>query len=197
MSPPPALLVVDVQVDFCPGGPLEVREGDQVISGLNSIIGMFASRGYPVFFTRDWHPPNHVSFKARGGPWPPHCIAGTKGAKFHPELEVPPGAAVVSKGTSPESEAYSAFQGTDLEEQLRRIGAESVVVGGLATDYCVRATALDALHAGFRVSVLKDCVRAVDARPGDGASALVELRREGVLITDSQTVIKSMAGTQQ
>lgn len=196
-SSPLSLLVVDVQTDFCPGGALEVREGDRVIPGLNSVIEAFTAHGLPAFFTRDWHPPDHVSFRAQGGPWPPHCVAGTKGAEFHPDLNVPSGAVIVSKGTSSEKEAYSGFQGTDLEERLLHARTEEVVLGGLATDYCVRATALDALSAGFGVSVLEDCVKAVDAKAGDGARALEELRRGGAVITDSHSVIRSVAGTQQ
>lgn len=184
-------------MDFCPGGPLGVRDGEQVIPGLNEVIEAFNARGFPVFFTRDWHPRDHVSFETRGGPWPPHCIAGTEGAEFHPELKVSSNAVIISKGTSSENEAYSGFQGTDLEERLHRSGVEEVVVGGLATDYCVRATALDARRAGFKVTVLEDCVKAVDVKPGDGASALEELRKAGILITDSQTEIRFMAGTQQ
>lgn len=174
-----------------------MREGDRVVPALNSVIDAFGARRLPVFFTRDWHPPDHVSFKAQGGPWPPHCVAGTRGAEFHLELRIPAGAVVVSKGTAPDADAYSGFEGTDLEERLRSAGVEEVVLGGLATDYCVRATALDALHAGFAVSVLEDCVRAVEVKPGDGVGALEELRREGVLVTDAKAVIKLVAGTQQ
>lgn len=192
-----ALLVVDVQRDFCPGGALAVDRGDEVVPGLNDVIGAFARLGLPVFFTRDWHPPDHVSFRSRGGRWPPHCIAGSEGAQFHPRLTVPRGAVIVSKGTSPEKEAYSGFQGTDLEARLKKEGADEVLLGGLTTDYCVKESALDALKAGFHVTLLEDCVRAVDARPGDGERALAEMKGAGAKSTTAAEVVRRLAGTQQ
>ena len=192
-----ALIVVDVQADFCPGGALAVRYGDQVVPRLNAIIRLFEGSGLPVFFTRDWHPPDHVSFRSQGGPWPSHCVQGSPGAKFHHGLHVPRGAEVISKGGSPSEEAYSGFQGTDLESKLRKLGADELLIGGLATDYCVKETALDALRAGFRVGVLKDCVRPVDAKPGDGAGALLEMQKAGAELTTSSKASRKLAGTQQ
>jgi nicotinamidase/pyrazinamidase len=179
-----ALVVVDVQNDFCPGGALGVREGDQVVPLLNRYIARFREAGAPVFFTRDWHPPKTRHFKAYGGVWPPHCVQGTAGAAFHPGLEVPTEALVVSKGMDPDEDAYSAFQaldesGTPLPTVLRHKGVRRLYVGGLATDYCVKATAVDAARQGFDVVVLTDAVRAVELTPGDGARALAEMRDAG------------------
>ena len=192
-----ALIVVDVQLDFCPGGALAVRYGDQVVPRLNKIIGVFEGSGLPVFFTRDWHPPDHVSFRSQGGPWPPHCVQGSPGAKFHPGLRFPRDAKVISKGDRPSREAYSGFQGTDLRAQLKKLGADELLVGGLATDYCVKGTTLDALRAGLSVEVLKDCVRPVDVRPGDGARALAEMQKAGARLTTSSKAASRLASTQQ
>lgn len=192
-----ALIVVDVQADFCPGGALAVRYGDQVVPRLNKIIEAFEGSGLPIFFTRDWHPPNHISFRSQGGPWPPHCTQGSTGAKFHPELRVPRDAGIISKGDRPSKEAYSGFQGTDLEARLRKLGVDGLLVGGLATDYCVKETTLDALRAGFSVEVLKDCVRPVDAKPGDGARAIAEMRKAGANLVTSSKAVDELAGTQQ
>jgi nicotinamidase/pyrazinamidase len=174
-----ALLVVDVQVDFCPGGALPVPEGDRVVPALNKYIALFKARGLPVVATRDWHPPNHISFKARGGPWPPHCVQETRGAEFHPELQLPSGVMIVSKADKPDQEAYSGFQGTGLAEWLRARGVRRVFVGGLATDYCVRATVLDALKAGFEAVLLLDASRGVDVNPGDSERAVREMVAAG------------------
>jgi nicotinamidase/pyrazinamidase len=179
LEPTDALVVVDVQRDFCPGGRLPVAEGDRVARALRPTIELFDRLGLPIFFTRDWHPPDHSSFRERGGPWPVHCVAGTEGAAFHPDLPVPASAVVISKAVAPDEEAYSGFQSRRLEEELRRRGARRILVGGLATDYCVRATVLDGLRAGFRAAVLEDAVAAVDVKPGDGARALREMRDAG------------------
>jgi nicotinamidase/pyrazinamidase len=165
-----ALIVVDVQVDFCPGGALAVREGDRVVPVLNEYVKQFAAVGAPIIFTRDWHPPNHSSFKSQGGPWPPHCIQNTAGAKFHPSLIIPPGAEIVSKAES-RDEAYSFFQGTDLAGKLRR-RIRTLFVGGLATDYCVKETVLDGLKEHFEVYFLEDASRGVDVNPGDSEKAV-------------------------
>ena len=166
-----ALIVVDVQKDFLPGGSLAVAEGDGVIAPLNRMIASFVEEGAPVVATRDWHPPNHCSFEDQGGPWPPHCVAGTPGAEFSPELVLPDEVKLVSKATKPDAEAYSGFEGTDLAAWLRERSVEQLIVGGLATDYCVRRTVEDGLKAGFEVVVLEDAVRAVNIRPGDGEAA--------------------------
>jgi nicotinamidase/pyrazinamidase len=182
-----ALVVVDVQNDFCPDGALGVRDGDQVIPVLNRWIARFRALGAPVVLTRDWHPAVTRHFEAWGGVWPPHCVQGTAGAAFHPGLDVPPAAIVVSKGMDPERDAYSAFQahdarGRSLAAVLAAHGVRRVFLGGLATDYCVKATALDAARAGLRTVVLLDAIRAVDLSPGDGVRALAEMRAAGARV---------------
>ncbi|HEY3266217.1 MAG TPA: nicotinamidase [Armatimonadota bacterium] len=173
-----ALIIVDVQNDFCPGGALAVPRGDEVVPAINAVMAMFPV----VAATQDWHPPDHCSFAAQGGPWPPHCIAGTPGAELHPGLRQERISIRVRKADTPAVDAYSGFQGTDLADQLRAKGVTDVTVAGLATDYCVKATALDAKAAGFTVSVLAGACRAVEVNPGDGAAALSELRSAGVSV---------------
>ena len=173
-----ALIVVDVQNDFCPGGSLAVEHGDEVVAPLNRLIEEFLSRGEPVYKSRDWHPAQTKHFAAYGGTWPVHCVRGTRGAEFHPELIEDPRVHVVSKGMGDE-DSYSAFDGTTLAEALRAEGVGEVWVGGLATDYCVKNTVLDALRAGFKVRALSDAMRAVNLRPGDDARAVEEMRRAG------------------
>jgi len=177
-----ALLIVDVQNDFCPGGALSVREGDKVVPPLNEWISEARRGDVPVFASRDWHPANHISFKQRGGPWPPHCVQNTPGAGFHPYLSLPPNAQVISKATSPDQDSYSAFGGTDLAERLRSAHVKRVWIGGLAQDYCVRATALDAIREGFEVHLIADATRAVDVNPDDGRRALEEIQRAGGIL---------------
>jgi nicotinamidase/pyrazinamidase len=179
-----ALVVVDVQNDFCPGGALGVEAGDEVVPVVNRYIRRFREAGAPVFATRDWHPPKTKHFQAYGGVWPPHCVQGTPGAAFHPALEVPADAVIVSKGMDPEADAYSGFQAEDASGMpfaaaLSERGVGRIFVGGLATDYCVRATALDALREGFEVVVLADAIRAVDLAPGDGDRAIKEMQEAG------------------
>lgn len=179
-----ALLIVDVQNDFLPGGALGVAGGDQVIQPINRHIAAFAEAGALVVATRDWHPPDHCSFRAQGGPWPPHCVADTLGAEFAAGLELPDACPIISKGVQPKADAYSGFDGTGLADLLRGRGARRVFVGGLATDYCVRATVLDAIQAGFIAFLLEDSVRAVNVRPGDGAAAIQAMRAAGAQATD-------------
>lgn len=174
-----ALVVVDVQNDFLPGGALAVSRGDEVVPVLNRYVALFREAGLPVYASRDWHPPNHCSFQAQGGPWPAHCVAGGHGASFAPGLSLPGGTAVIDKATRQDEEAYSAFEGTGLAERLREAGIERLLIGGLATDYCVLATVRDALEQGFDVLVLKDAIRAVNVEPGDGEKAEAEMRRLG------------------
>ncbi len=176
-----ALIIVDVQRDFCPGGALAVPNGDAVVEPLNRYIGPFKSNGLPIIATRDWHPPNHISFRERGGPWPPHCVQGTPGAEFHPTLELPEDAIIISKATDPDSEAYSGFAGTGLETLLRERGITRVFVGGLATDYCVKMTVLDALAFGFTTFLLEDAIRGVDVNPGDSERAVDEMLSNGAI----------------
>jgi len=174
-----ALIVVDVQRDFCPGGALPVPEGDRVIPVLNKYVEKFERVGAPIYATRDWHPPNHASFKARGGIWPPHCVQNTEGAEFHPDLALPKGTKIISKAMDPEREAYSGFEGTRLEEELKRRGIERVFVGGLATDYCVKNTVMDALKLEFETILLEDAIRGVDVKPGDSERAVGEMVKKG------------------
>ena len=179
-----ALVMVDVQNDFCPGGALAVPEGDAVVPVLNRYAERFAARGAAVFASRDWHPARTRHFAAYGGVWPPHCVQGTPGAELHAGLALPAGAYLVSKGMDPEEDAYSCFQaraeaGVDFAALLATRAIRRLFVGGLATDYCVKATVLDALRAGLAVVVLQDAVRAVDVKPGDGDRALAELAAAG------------------
>ncbi|MCC6207626.1 MAG: nicotinamidase [Gammaproteobacteria bacterium] len=183
-----ALIVVDVQNDFLPGGSLAVSLGDEVIPVLNRYITLFHGRGLPVFLTRDWHPPEHCSFKAQGGPWPPHCVADTPGAEFSPSLDIPAGTPVISKGTARRKDAYSGFEGTDLDHRLQELGITRVFVGGLATDYCVLNTVRDALSGGLRVVLLRDACRAVNVQDQDGARAEQEMKRLGALSVEFPAV---------
>ncbi|MCD6166469.1 bifunctional nicotinamidase/pyrazinamidase [candidate division KSB1 bacterium] len=175
-----ALLIVDVQRDFCPGGALAVPGGDEVVPVLNKYIDKFMAKGAMIFATRDWHPLNHISFKSQGGMWPPHCVQNTKGADFHPLLHLPPNAVIISKATQPNIEAYSGFEHTDLAKRLQQAGIKTLLIGGLATDYCVKATVLDALKYGFEVYLLVDAIRAVNVKPSDGQQAIEEMRKAGV-----------------
>jgi nicotinamidase/pyrazinamidase len=180
LQPGDALVVVDVQNDFCPGGALPVAEGDQVVPVLNRWIESAREGGACVVASRDWHPPGHVSFRERGGPWSTHCVQGTRGAAFHPELRLPPDTRVVSKGTALDRDAYSAFAGTGLAEWLRGRGVGRVWVGGLAQDVCVRATVLDALKEGFEVHLVRDATRPVD--PGRVRATIEELGAAGCMV---------------
>jgi nicotinamidase/pyrazinamidase len=161
------LVVVDVQNDFLPGGALAVPNGDRVVPVLNRYLKLFAERSLPIFATRDWHPPNHCSFREQGGQWPPHCVADTAGAAFAPTLAFPPMAIIVSKGTDPRKEAYSGFQGTDLAEQAKSAGVRRLFIGGLATEFCVLATVSDAIREGFPVFLLLDAIQGLEIKPGD------------------------------
>jgi nicotinamidase/pyrazinamidase len=179
-----ALIVVDVQNDFCAGGSLEVPDGDRVVPVLNAYAARFAAAGRPVFASRDWHPERTRHFQAYGGTWPPHCIQGTRGAEFHPELRLPPGTEVVSTGQDPNEDGYSAFpstleDGRALAQALRDAGVRRLYIGGLATDYCVKATVLDALAAGFAATLLLDASRGVNLQPHDAEAAIEEMVRAG------------------
>lgn len=176
-----ALLIVDVQRDFLPGGKLGVPKGDAVVPVLNRYIEKVRAPGLPVFASRDWHPANHCSFSPQGGPWPEHCVAGTPGAAFPDGLRLPSDARVIDKATRAETDAYSAFSGTALAQELRERAVKRLLVGGLATDYCVLNTVRDALQAGFEVVLLKDAIRAVDVKPGDGERAEREMLDAGAV----------------
>jgi nicotinamidase/pyrazinamidase len=175
-----ALIIVDFQNDFCPGGALAVPDGDAIAGRLNELA---ASGEFDlVVATRDWHPPDHGSFAEQGGPWPVHCVAGTPGAELHEALDRTPIDAVVDKGQDPDAEGYSGFEGTRLAELLRQHGVDHVTVAGLATDYCVKNTALDALRQGFGVTVDSTASRGVEVHEGDSARALDEVREAGASV---------------
>jgi len=177
-----ALIVVDVQKDFCPGGSLAVAQGDEVVAPLNELAKEFLARGEPVFKTRDWHPERTKHFAAYGGTWPIHCVQGTPGAEFHADLIDDPRITIISKGTTESADGYSGFDGTDLARLLREKGVAEVWVGGLATDYCVKHTVLDARREGFEVKALADAMRAVNVEPTDGARAIEEMKASGAEI---------------
>ena len=181
-----ALIVLDVENEFWPGGALAVERGDEVVAPLNRLIEEFLSRGDLVVKSRDWHPERTKHFRQYGGTWPTHCVQGTRGAEFHPELREDPRIRVVSKGLGDE-DSYSAFDGTDLAETLRAEGVREVWVGGLATDYCVKNTVLDALRRGFRVRAVSDAMRAVNLRPGDSELAAEEMRLAGAQLVNSES----------
>lgn len=183
--PGDALLVVDVQRDFLPGGSLPVAGGDRVLAPVRACIERFLALGLPVWASRDWHPPQHVSFQAQGGPWPPHGVAGTPGAEFAAALALPAAVTVISKACTPGREAYSAFDGTDLHRQLQALQVRRLFIAGLATDYCVLASVLDARALGYAVVLLRDAVAAVDRQPGDGERALARMAAAGAVMADS------------
>lgn len=178
-----ALIVVDVQNDFLPGGSLAVKQGEEVVPFLNRYIALFRAKGLPIFATRDWHPANHCSFREQGGMWPRHCIADTQGAAFSPQLDLPPDARIISKATMPEKDAYSGFEGTELESLLRAAGTRRLFVGGLATEYCVLNTVKDAHLRNYETFLLGDAVRAVNVHPEDQRLALEEMTRLGAELT--------------
>lgn len=176
-----ALIVVDPQNDFCPGGSLAVPHGDDIFDTVNAVMPKFRY----VLATQDWHPPEHKYFQAFGGPWPYHCLQDSPGAAFHPKLDVAYVQETVRKGMDPELDGYSGFAGTDLGERLRQLGVRRVFICGLATDYCVKATAIEAVRNGFETYVLTDLIRAVELQPGDGERALREMAAAGANLIDS------------
>jgi nicotinamidase/pyrazinamidase len=176
-----ALLVIDMQVDFLPGGALGVASGHEVVAPINHLIELFREQGLPIFASRDWHPQDHISFKDQGGPWPPHCVAGSPGAAFTAELAMPDDAIVISKADTAAVDAYSAFAGTTLAAQLRARGVGRVTVCGLATDYCVLNTVTDALEEDFDAIIVPEAMRAVDVEPGDGRRAMDRMVARGAV----------------
>jgi nicotinamidase/pyrazinamidase len=176
-----ALLIIDFQNDFVPGGALPVPHGDEIARHVTELVdsGDFDL----IVATRDWHPPDHNSFKEQGGPWPPHCVVNTPGAELYPGFDHSKVDHLVDVGTMPDHEGYSGFEHSDLEEILRTRGIEEVTVVGLATDYCVRASSLDAVRLGFEVTVDRDGVRGIDVEQGDSERALEELRAAGAVVT--------------
>jgi len=187
------LIVVDVQNCFLPGGALGVPEGDAVVPALNRVIERFEQKGLPLFFSRDWHPPDHCSFIEQGGPWPPHAVQSTEGAAFAPGLRVLPDAGIISKGQSRRQEQYSAMEGPDaegdtLDTRLKKRGIKRIFTGGLATDYCVLSTVRDALSLGYEVYLLVDAIRAVNVEPGDGDRAIEQMKAQGVKIITTEAL---------
>lgn len=176
-----ALLIVDMQNDFLPGGALAVPRGDLVIEPINALIDLYHGRGLPIYASRDWHPDAHCSFTAQGGPWPPHCVAGTEGALFSEALRLPEEAIVISKAITAAEDAYSAFNGTGLARSMLADGVTRLAVCGLATDYCVLNTVLDGIEAGFEVLLVLEATRAVEVTPGDGDRALGRMLAKGAL----------------
>jgi nicotinamidase/pyrazinamidase len=176
-----ALLIADIQNDFLPGGALGISGGDDLIPVLLNYIQRFQARKLPVFLTRDWHPPNHCSFRQRGGPWPVHCVAGSRGSLPPPAFEPPASAVIIYKAIDADQEAYSAFQNTALHRHLQAIGARRLFVGGLATDYCVLNTVKDARALGYDVCLLMDGIKPVNLRPDDGRNAEQDMIRSGAV----------------
>ncbi len=174
-----ALLIVDVQGCFCPGGALPVKEGDKIIPIINRYIRKFQKAGAKIYATRDWHPPDHKSFTNQGGIWPPHCLRQSKEAEFHSDLKLPKETTIISKGDKPYVEGYSGFDHTNLEGKLKGDGVERVFVGGLATDYCVKHTVVDAREKSFEVILLTDATRGVNKKPGDVKNAIEEMMKKG------------------
>jgi len=185
LQPGDAVVVVDIQKDFCQGGALAVPDGDKVVEVLNRWIEQAERVGATVVLTRDWHPPDHCSFKDQGGPWPDHCVQDTAGAEYHPDLRIPQVAIYVDKATESDHECYSDFVGTRLGKQLRDKSIKRLWVGGLALDYCVRATVLEALAEGFEVHLLRPATRAVELKPGDGQRAIAEMLAAGAVIEEA------------
>ena len=175
-----ALLIVDLQNDFCPGGKMAVPEGDAIVTVMNKYINIFTRNKWPIFASRDWHPKKTAHFEAFGGQWPEHCIQETAGAKFHPLLQLPEDVIILSSGMDPEKDGYSAFEAVDAagEEFARLLNSFSIkelFVGGLATDYCVKWSVLDALKFGFKVTLLADAIKGVDLKPKDSEAAIEEM----------------------
>lgn len=183
-----ALLVADIQNDFLPGGALGIVGGDTIIPILLTYIRRFQTRQLPIFLTRDWHPPNHCSFRDQGGRWSAHCIAGTPGSLPPPTFETPASAVIVYKAIDPDQEAYSAFQHTALNRHLRALGICRLFIGGLATDYCVLNTVKDAVALGYDVYLLMDGIKAVNVRPDDGRLAEQEMIRLGAAPVQLETL---------
>jgi nicotinamidase/pyrazinamidase len=180
LRPADALILVDVQQDFCPGGALPIEAGDAVIPVLNAWIAAAVEQHVPVFASRDWHPLNHLSFTTSGGPWPVHCVQATPGAAFHHHLDLPDDVVVVTKGDRADRDQYSAFDGTRLEAELRDRKVQRIFIGGLAQDVCVRATALDGVKAGFETHVIEAGTRPVSR--DQGSRSIAEMREAGVII---------------
>jgi nicotinamidase/pyrazinamidase len=181
LQPGDAVIIADIQQDFLPGGALAVQGGDEIIPIVEQYLARFEAQGLPIFLTRDWHPPNHCSFRSQGGPWPVHCVAGTPGSLPPAGFHAPAVAVIMYKAIDRTSEAYSAFQDTPLHRHLQALGVRRVFVGGLATDYCVLNSVKDARKLGYEVFLLSDAIRAVNVRPDDGKEAEVEMTQLGAI----------------
>jgi nicotinamidase/pyrazinamidase len=182
-----ALLIIDFQNDFTSGGALEVPEGDEIAEPVKRLAKEFDY----VFATRDWHPTDHSSFETEGGPWPVHCVQGTHGAELHPAMRDIEVEEIVDVGAEREDQGYSGFEKSKLAELLRERDVDEVAVVGLATDYCVRASAIDAVREGFDTSVVTDAIRAVDVNPGDGERALEDMREAGAKLVTSDSLVRA------
>jgi nicotinamidase/pyrazinamidase len=174
-----ALIVADVQNDFFEKGTLPAPGAEEAIPVINDYIKLFNKKKAKIFVTRDWHSANHISFKERGGPWPPHCIQETDGANFPSDLKLPGTVEIISKATDPDKEAYSGFDGTTLEQQLRNQNIQRVFVSGLTVEYCIKTTVLDALALGFKTVLLQDAIRGLEEKPGDIEKAIQEMTLKG------------------
>ena len=197
-----ALLIVDVQNDFCQYGALAVPGGDRVVEPLSRVAESFAAAGLPVLASRDWHPPVTGHFRESGGMWPPHCIQESPGAAFHPALRLPEGTLVISKGSDPDSDSYSAFDGRSADgrpfrDLLDLLEIHHLYVGGLATDYCVRSSVLDARKAGLEVTVLSDAIAGVDIAAGDSAKALDEMGYAGAAFCTTDESLHQITGSSE
>lgn len=181
LTPYDALLIADIQLDFLPGGALGIVGGDAILPALRTYMQRFQARQLPVFLSRDWHPPNHCSFRPQGGPWPIHCVAGTPGSLPPPEFDAAPSAVIIYKAIDRDHEAYSAFQDTLLHRHLQALGVQRLFIGGLATDYCVLNTVTDARALGYAVCLLMDGIKAVNIQPDDGLRAEAEMIRLGAV----------------
>lgn len=195
MKPKRALLIVDLQNDFCPGGALGVPGADRIVPTINKYIRIFFKKKLPIFASADWHPIKTGHFKDFGGRWPVHCIHNSKGAQFHPKLKLPKEAIILYKGMDPQRESYSVFQAEDIDGRrfpnlLKVLGIEELYIGGLATDYCVKFSAEDALKNGFKVRLLLDAIKGVDLKSGDSESAIKELTRLGAKMAKVGKLVK-------
>jgi nicotinamidase/pyrazinamidase len=188
LTPNDALLIADIQNDFLPGGALDIGGGDKIIPILLSYVRRFQTQHLPIFLTRDWHPPNHCSFRSQGGRWPVHCVAGSPGSLPPPMFDAPPSAVIIYKAIDRDQEAYSAFQSTVLDRHLRALGIRRLFIGGLATDYCVLNTVTDALALGYAVRLLMDGIKAVNLQPDDGRRAEQDMIRLGAAPVQLETL---------
>ncbi len=184
-----ALIIVDMQNDFMPGGALPVPNALTIISAINKYIELFEKSNALIVATRDWHPPNHISFNTRGGPWPPHCIQNTWGAEFHKDLKLPRNTIVISKAFKEDKEAYSGFEDTELDNTLKSRNIKRLFIAGVATEYCVKATAEDGVKLGYQVFLLEDAIKGIDSPPGSEEKAIEDLMNKGVVAIKINDVI--------